>query len=313
MQRSASTTENELLAIVFALDKFRSYLLGSKIVVFSDHAALKHLLSKKESKPRLIRWILLLQEFDLTIKDRKGSENLVADHLSRLIREEDDKPICDTFLGQRLFKMQGMVPWYSVIVNYFIAHTLPTDLSRAQKDKVKSEAKYYVWDDPYLWRFCSDQVVRHCVPNDEHNSVLTFCYNFACGGHFRPKRTARKVLDCGLYWKTLFKDAYEFCKKCNKCQRTETLSHRNEMPQTPILIVEIFDVWGIDFMGPFPSSCGFSYILLAMDYVSKCVEAKATRTNDSVVVISFVKFHIFNRFGVPRAIISGQESHSAIA
>ncbi|KAK4405904.1 Retrovirus-related Pol polyprotein from transposon.6 [Sesamum angolense] len=188
-QCNYSTTEKELLAIVFALDKFRSYLLGSKIVVFSDHAALKHLLSKKESKPRLIRWILLLQEFDLTIKDRKGSENLVADHLSRLIREEDDTPICDSFPGERLFKMQGMVPWYSVIVNYLVAYTLPTDLSRAQKDKVKSEAKYYVWDDPYLWRFCSDQVVRRCVPNDEYNSVLTFCHTFACGGHFGPKRT----------------------------------------------------------------------------------------------------------------------------
>ncbi|KAK4401681.1 Retrovirus-related Pol polyprotein from transposon.6 [Sesamum angolense] len=108
-QCNYSTTEKELLAIVFALDKFRSYLLGSKIVVFSDHAAFKHLLSKKESKPRLIRWILLLQEFDLTIKDRKGSENLVADHLSRLIREEDDTPICDSFPGERLFKMQGFV------------------------------------------------------------------------------------------------------------------------------------------------------------------------------------------------------------
>ncbi|KAL0393210.1 UNVERIFIED_CONTAM: Retrovirus-related Pol polyprotein from transposon.6 [Sesamum radiatum] len=145
-QCNYSTTEKELLAIVFALDKFRSYLLGSKIVVFSDHAALKHLLSKKESKPRLIRWILLLQEFDLTIKDRKGSENLVSDHLSRLIREEDDTPICDSFPGERLFKMQ-------------------------------------------------DQVVRRCVPNDEYNSVLTFCHTFACGGHFGPKRTARKWVE----------------------------------------------------------------------------------------------------------------------
>ncbi|KAL0401487.1 UNVERIFIED_CONTAM: Retrovirus-related Pol polyprotein from transposon.6 [Sesamum latifolium] len=308
-QCNYSTTEKELLAIVFALDKFRSYFLGSKIVVFSDHAALKHLLSKKESKPHLIRWILLLQEFDVMIKDLKGSENLVADHLSRLIREEDDTPICDSFPCERLFKMQGMVPWYSVIVNYLVARALPPDLSRAQIDKVKSEAKYYVWDDPYLWRFCADQVVRRCVPNDEHNSVLNFCHNFACGGHFGPKRTARKILDCGLYWNTLFKDAYEFCKKCNKCQRTGTLSHRNEMPQTPILIVEIFDVWGINFMGPFPSSCGFSYILLAVDYVSKWVEAKATRTDDSAAVIDFVKSHIFNRFGVPRAIINDQGSH----
>ncbi|KAL0320420.1 UNVERIFIED_CONTAM: Retrovirus-related Pol polyprotein from transposon RE2 [Sesamum radiatum] len=96
-QCNYSTIEKELLAIVFAFDKFRSYLLGSKIVVFSDHAALKHLLSKKESKPRLIRWILLLPEFDLTIKHRKGSENLVADHLSQLTREEDDTPIGDRF------------------------------------------------------------------------------------------------------------------------------------------------------------------------------------------------------------------------
>ncbi|KAL0443897.1 UNVERIFIED_CONTAM: Retrovirus-related Pol polyprotein from transposon.6 [Sesamum latifolium] len=151
-QCNYSTTEKELLAIVFVLDKFRSYLLGSKIVVFSDHAALKHLLSKKEFKPRLIRWILLLQEFDHDQRPQRV-ENLVADHLSRLIREEDDTPICDSFPGERLFKMQGMVPWYSVIVNYLVARALPPDLSKAQIDKVKSEAEYYVWDDPYLWRF----------------------------------------------------------------------------------------------------------------------------------------------------------------
>ena len=112
-------------------------------------------------------------------------------------------------------------------------------------------------------------------------SILRFCHNYACGGHFGPKRTARKVLDSELYWATLFRDAYLFCKNCERCQQTGTLSRRNEMPQTPILICEIFDVWGIDFMGPFSPSCGFSYILLAVDYVSKWVEAKATKTDDS--------------------------------
>ena len=102
-QCNYSTTEKELLAIVFALDKFRSYLLGCKVIVFSDHSALRHLLAKKESKPRLIRWILLLQEFDLEIKDKKGAENLVADHLSRLVREENPEPVHEFFPDEHLF------------------------------------------------------------------------------------------------------------------------------------------------------------------------------------------------------------------
>ncbi|XP_065861818.1 uncharacterized protein [Euphorbia lathyris] len=167
-QRNYSTTEKELLAIVFALDKFRSYVLGSKVIVFSDHAALKYLLAKKESKPRLIRWILLLQEFDLEIKDRKGSENSVADHLSRIIQEEP-LPLSEHFPDEQLFEVQGLLPWYADIVNYLVIRQFPTDMSRSRKEKIKREARYYVWDEPYLWKFCLDQVIRRCVPENETN------------------------------------------------------------------------------------------------------------------------------------------------
>jgi len=119
-QLNYATTEKELLAVLFAIDKFRSYLVGAKIIVYSDHA-LKYLLTKKDVKPRLIRWILLLQEFDLEIKDRKGVENLVADHLSRMYFKEPQKlPINDSLRDDMLFKVTKTDPWYVNIVNFMV-------------------------------------------------------------------------------------------------------------------------------------------------------------------------------------------------
>ena len=97
-------------------------------------------------------------------------------------------------------------------------------------------------------------------------------HSHSCGGHFGAKRTAHKILESGLYWPSIFKDAYHFYKSCEKCQRIGNINHKNQMPLTNILVSEIFDIWGIDFMGPFPSSFGNLYILLAVDYVSKWIE-----------------------------------------
>ncbi|XP_059663410.1 uncharacterized protein LOC132309075 [Cornus florida] len=120
-QINYSTTEKELLAIVFSFDKFRSYLICSKVIIYTDHAALRHLLSKADAKPQLIRWILLLQEFDLEIRDKKGSDNVVADHLSRLVVESitDSIPISNTLPDEQLFAITH-APWYADIVNYIV-------------------------------------------------------------------------------------------------------------------------------------------------------------------------------------------------
>jgi hypothetical protein len=309
-QVNYTTTEKELLAVVFALDKFRSYLLGSKVIVYSDHAALRHLLAKKETKPRLIRWILLLQEFDLEIRDKKGTDNVVADHLSRILLESSPIPVHDSFPDEQLLGItQGESPWYADIVNYLAIGKIPSDWSRQQKDKFFKEIRSYFWEDPELFKYCADQIIRRCVPQSEFQSILTFCHTLACGGHFSAKKTAAKVIQSGFFWPSLFKDAYEFCRACDRCQRLGAMSRRDMMPLNPILIVEIFDVWGIDFMGPFPPSFGCEYILVAVDYVSKWIEAVATKTNDHKVVVKFVQANIFSRFGTPRAIISDGGTH----
>jgi len=125
-QLNYATTEKELIEVVFAIDKFRSYLVGAKIIVYSDHAALKYLLTKKDAKPRLITWILLLQEFDLEIEDRKGVENPVADHLSRMyFKKPQGLPISDSLRDDMLFKLTKIDPWYVNIVNFMVAGYVP--------------------------------------------------------------------------------------------------------------------------------------------------------------------------------------------
>ncbi|WJZ98611.1 hypothetical protein VitviT2T_017123 [Vitis vinifera] len=127
-QRNYTTTEKELLAIVFALDKFHAYLVGSFIIFFTNHSALKYLLTKQNAKSRLIRWILLLQEFNLQIRDKKGVENVVADHLSRLAIAHNSHvlPINDDFPEESLMLL-GNTPWYAHIANYLVTGEVPSE------------------------------------------------------------------------------------------------------------------------------------------------------------------------------------------
>ncbi|CAL2255753.1 unnamed protein product [Prunus armeniaca] len=271
-----TTTEKELLAVIFSLDKFRPYLIGAKVIVYTDHLALKYLLSKKDAKPRLIHRVLLFQEFDLEIRDKNGSENVVADHLSRLVSEvemsDDATPIMGMFPDEQLYSIiSSEAPWYADF-----------------KKKLFSLVKHYYWDDLYLWKHGPEQVILRCVPEEEMEDILRHCHTFACGGHFGASKTAAKVLQSGFFWPTLFKDAYAFVAACDRCQRTGNISSRNQMPLNNILEVELFDVWGIDFMGPFPESWKNKYIFVAVDYVSKWVEVVALPTNDAKGVVKFL-------------------------
>jgi hypothetical protein len=182
---------------VFALDKFQSYLLGSKVIVYSDHAALRYLFSQKDAKSRLIQWILLLQEFDIEIQDKKGFENVVADHLSRLTIDftEEATPISETFLDEQLMHIvHTSSPWFADIVNYLVTSHMPLHWGRQDKSKFMAIVKYFFWDDPYLFKYCPDQISRRCIPEIDQSNAISFCHDHVCGGHFSAKKTAAKIL-----------------------------------------------------------------------------------------------------------------------
>nr|GEY58046.1 reverse transcriptase domain-containing protein [Tanacetum cinerariifolium] len=276
-----TTTEKEILAVVYAFEKLRSYLIMNKSIVHTDHSALKYLFAKKDAKMRLLRWVLLLQEFDFKVLDTKGVENLAADHLA---------------------------PWFVDFANYHACNFIVKGMTSQQKNKFFKDVKYYFWDDPFLFKICADQVIWRCVHSKEALDILEACHNGPMRRHHGANLTAKKVFDAGFFWPTIYKDAHEFVKNFDSCQRQGKISQRDEMPQNSIQICEIFDVWGIDFMGPFPSSRGNKYILEAVNYLSKWVEAKALPTNDARVVCKFLK-SLFARFGAPRAIISDHGTH----
>nr|GFA04298.1 reverse transcriptase domain-containing protein [Tanacetum cinerariifolium] len=493
-----TTTEKEMLAVVYAFEKFRSYLIMNKSIVYTDHSALKYLFAKKDAKARLLRWILLLQEFDFKVIDTRGAENYTANHLSRLENPYenvfDPKEINETFPLESLnkiahkdpnakarllrwilllqefdfkvidtrgaenyaadhlsrlenpyenvfdpkeineafpletlnkiahndpstpwnaklanyhtgnFIIKGMTsqqkkkfftdarryfwddpylfrtcadqiirrcvagqeaidilkachngpteghygasytakkvfdsenyaadhlsrlenpyenvfdpkeinetfpleslnkvahkdpstPWYADLANYHAGNFIIKGMTSQQKKKFFKDARHYFWDDPYLFRTCAEHIIRRCVAGKEAIDILNACHSGPTGGHYGASYTAKKVFDSGFYWPSIYKDAFELVKSCDSCQRQGKVLQRNEMPQNFIQICEIFDVWGIDFMGPFPSSKGNKYILVAVDYLSKWVEAKALLMNDARVVVKFLK-SLFSR------------------
>nr|GFB16462.1 DNA-directed DNA polymerase [Tanacetum cinerariifolium] len=207
-----------MLVIVYAFEKFRSYLIMNKSIVYTDHSALKYLFAKKDAKARLLRWILLLQEFDFKVIDTRGAKKYAADHLSHLenLYENvfDPKEINKTFPLESLNK---------------VAHK-----------------------DPSTPRTCADQIIRRCVADKEAIDILNACHSGPTGGHYGANYTAKKVFDSGFYWPSIYKDAFELVKQCDSCQRQGKVSQKDEMPQNFIKILRNFRRVGNRLHGTVP-------------------------------------------------------------
>ncbi|GJS37454.1 reverse transcriptase domain-containing protein [Tanacetum coccineum] len=200
-----TTTEKEMLAVVYAFEKFRSYLIMNKSVVYTDHSALKYLFNKKDAKARLLRWVLLLQEFDFKVIDTKGAENYAADHLSRLENPYenifDPKEITETFpletLSVLISKDQS-TPWFADFANYHAGKFIKKGMSTQEKNKFFKDVKHYFWDDPFLFKTCADQIIRRCVDGKEALEILEACHSGPTGGHYGANFTAKKENSCHL-------------------------------------------------------------------------------------------------------------------
>nr|GEZ02828.1 reverse transcriptase domain-containing protein [Tanacetum cinerariifolium] len=211
-----TTTEKEMLAVVYAFEKFRPY-------------------------------VLLLQEFDITIRDKKGSDNLAADHLSRL--ENPHKDVCENKDINENFPLEtlgslssGITLWFADIANFHAGNFIKKGLTSQQKKKFFKDVKHYFWDDPYLFRIYADQIIRRCMHGQEAIDILKACHEGPTGGHHGVNLIAKKVFDVGFFWPTIYRDAHAMIKSCDTCQRQGKISQRDEMPQNAIQVCEIFDV-----------------------------------------------------------------------
>nr|GEV13764.1 reverse transcriptase domain-containing protein [Tanacetum cinerariifolium] len=218
----------------------------NKSIVYTDHSALKYLFAKKDSKARLLCWVLLIQEFTLKVIDTKGAKNLAVDHLSRLENPHqnvlDPKKINESFPLETLnlvsSRGNSSTLWFIDFANYHARTFVVKGMSSQQKNKFFKDVKHCFWDDPFLFKIYADQVIRRCVHGQEAIDILKACHYGPTGGHHGPNYTAKKVFDSGFYWLAIYRDAQDLVKTCDVRQRQGKISQRDEMPQNSIQAVK---------------------------------------------------------------------------
>eukprot|EP00253_Pinus_taeda_P023178 PITA_23178 len=232
-------------------------------------------MNKPDVNSRNIRWLLLLQQFDLTNIDKPGKENVVADFLSRLdLPVGEEGTVDDQMPDEHLFAISVLSLWFADIANYLVSAQFPPHLSSKEKRRIVRKSAPFTWIGGNLFKLGPDQILRRCAREEEAFDILLTCHDGPCGGHFAAKRTAFKILQAGYYWPTLHQDVRRYISQCDRCQRMGKPTPRDEMPLQPQVTLEPFEKWA--------------------------TEEK---------VVEFLRENIFYKFGYPRELVIDQGSH----
>ncbi|GJR24331.1 reverse transcriptase domain-containing protein [Tanacetum coccineum] len=282
--------------------------------------------STQSIRPNLDRMLARCEETNLVLNWEKChfmvKEGIVLGHkISRAGIEVDrakiDEPsqkveITDEFPDKHLMILKAELnndePWYADYINYIVGKIIPPNWTPEKRRRFFSQVKYYFWDEPYAFKICSNNVIRRCVARNEIFEILAHCYSGPTGGHHSASITGRKVYESGFYWPSIFKDAKNYVMKSMHVKDQETYHQEVRCLKTTYMMTETYLIYGTILMGPFLNSKGNKYILVAVDYILKWVEAQALPTNDARVSIRFLR-RLFARFGVPKALISDRGTH----
>jgi hypothetical protein len=210
-------------------------------------------------------------------------------------------PINDSLRDGMIFKVTKLDPWYSDIVNFMVACYIPPG---DNKRKLIYESRQHLWDPSYLFRICADGLLRRCVPVEKGIQIIQKCHSSPYGGHYGVFRTRAKIGIVDSFDQPCIKTPRILSRDVYHVRSMETSTQRDAMSLTNNLQIELFDVWGIDYMRPFLKSKNCEYILVAVDYVSKWVEAMPCKNTDARHSKKIFEEIIFLRFGMPRMVIS---------
>ena len=192
-------TEKEFLVVVNAVNKFKDYIIGYQVIVHTNHATIRYLMKKIDVSGRVVRWLLLLQEFDFTIMDKPRKHNVVADFLYRLEHTTYQEMIEDAFLEEHLFVVSSKIPWFAGMENYLATGKFPQHFCYKEKAKIAKHSKNYSWIQGYMFKLILGHILRRCIREDETCDILHACHNAPPGGHYSTKKIVYKIVQARYF------------------------------------------------------------------------------------------------------------------